>query len=502
MSMLIGRCVGTDAAPGSPRATAATLGAQEISFGALDAAANRLARALAGSGVGPRDTVLWWTAPTLHALAGMLACARLGAVFAPVSVLLGRDSVNAIADYVAPRLLVCDPERLETGRAIDGVPVALVGGERTAAPAGTGPVELDRLSEVVSDASLADSGVREREPHILYLTSGSTGRPKGVLVSHRASWLRSAPAAGAPRPGGELCTFPLYHYGGWHYVMEAWLRGAAVHLVEKADGAHVAEAVARRRPEAIYCIPAVWERLLATDGDLSSIRYADTGTSSFGDDLLERIAARLPQARTRVLYGASEAGRMTALEHPQLAAHPGSVGRAVGEGSLRLADDGEIVFSGPTLMNGYLDMPEATTAVLGPRGYRTGDLGRWDDDGFLYIVGRKSEAIRTAGEWVSPVEVESAIASLPGVVDVAVVGVPDAQWGEIVCAAMVPVPGRPLPTVEELRGGLGGLARHAHPRLVAAIAEIPRTTATGQVMRATVRRAVIESLARSSDSAN
>lgn len=488
MNLLIGDTV-ADAAALAPRATAATLGDDAISFGALDAESNRVAHTLQGLGVRRGDLVAWWTGSSLRSLSGLLACARLGAVFAPISPQLETDEADGVLEYIDPRLVVTDGPRRAAARDT-GRPVATIDTGST-----------DDLHERAGAASHSPVAVdvRDSDPHILYLTSGSTGRPKGVLVSHRATWLRSAPGAGTfagaiRGDGGVLSSFPLYHYGGWHYVVEAWLHRTAVHLVHRADAANLLTAVARHRPTAMYCIPAVWERVLAGPGDLGCLRHADTGTSRVADDLIERLRRRTPNATTTVLYGSSEAGPMAALRHWQLAEKRGSVGRPIAPGVLTVAPDGEILFRGPTLMNSYLRLPEATAAAVRDGWYHSGDLGTRDDDGFVHITGRKREVIRSGGETVAPAEVEAALRGLPGIADVAVVGLPDERWGEIVCAVVVPEPGAPVPDVTALRAGLTGLASHKRPRRVVAVAAIPRTPATGQVMRSAVREAVLREI--------
>jgi fatty-acyl-CoA synthase len=484
--LLIGN-IAREVAAERPRALAGTLGEEAIAFGELDLAAERLAAGLCGAGIGRGDVVVWWSGPSLDSLVVMTACARAGAVFAPLSPLLGEAEVRAVVDYMRPALVIAAPETIERAVAL-GAPLAVL-----RPPTPTGAVDLAALSQAAEGVAPGPADLDDADPHILYLTSGSTGRPKGVLVSHRASWLRSRRGGGSYGEDldGVLCSFPLYHYGGWHYVLEAWLNGTAVHLVHKADGPHLRAALERRRPNAIYCIPAVWERLLAEPGDLGGIRYADTGTSAVGDDLFERISARLPGARTTVLYGASEAGRMTALPAEDLAARPDSVGRPVEPGQVRIAADGEILFAGPTLMNGYLDLPEESAAALADGWYHTGDLGTQDEEGYVRITGRKREVIRSGGETIFPAEVETAIGPLPGVAELAVVGLPDPRWGEVVCAAVVLGAGGAPPTVEDLRARLASLASHKHPRLVAVVDSIPRTTATGQVMRTPLRNALL-----------
>lgn len=493
MALLIGDIV-SQAARMAPAAVAATLAGERLTFGALDERANRAANALAGLGVRRGDRVAWCAEPTLRVLEVFLGCARLGAVFAPINPALSTDEFATVLSYVDPRLLVTDrPD------APADVPIAHVG------HTGPGP----RIDALVSAASATPppghDRVADTDPHILYLTSGSTGRPKGALVSHRASWLRAAPGggtftAGLRGRGGVLCSFPLYHYGGWHYVLEAWQNRTAVHLVRRATATDIIDAVRRERPSAMYCIPAVWERLLDPEhrrADLSSLRHADTGTSAVSLDLLRRIKKRLPNTTTTVLYGSTEAGRMAALPDGDLFAKPGSVGLPAFPNALWVdappGEVGEVCVRGPGLMSGYHGLPQETDEALRDGVYRSGDLGYLDDEGYLHLTGRQREVIRSGGETVSPVEVEQALADLPGVRDVAVVGLPDERWGEVVCAVLALQPGAAPPDVATVRRHVAHrLARFKQPRRVAIVPEIPRTSATGQIQRSRIRAALLE----------
>jgi acyl-CoA synthetase (AMP-forming)/AMP-acid ligase II len=320
--------------------------------------------------------------------------------------------------------------------------------------------------------------VSERDPHVIFFTSGSTGRPKGVVLSHRANFLRSHPGAQLEPRGAMVCPYPLFHMAAWTIALQQWQARDRVVFVESTDAATICAAIARHRATRMNAVPALWRRILDSPGaDLSSLRFADTGTSATPLELLEAIEKLLPDACVRVFYGSTEAGNVASLEHADLRRKPGSVGVPSPSTSVRLAHDGELWVRGPLLFDGYFGEPDPFVDGW----YPTGDLADVDDEGYLSIVGRARDVIRTGGETVAPAEVEVVLARHPAVVDVAVVGLPDATWGEVVCAVVVA--SGPL-ALEELRAHCDGvLASFKHPRRLELVNEIPRTASTGQVQR-------------------
>jgi acyl-CoA synthetase (AMP-forming)/AMP-acid ligase II len=185
------------------------------------------------------------------------------------------------------------------------------------------------------------------------------------------------------------------------------------------------------------------------------VRELDTGTSATPIELIRALKHRFPWTRTRVYYGSTEAGSATTLPDADVLQKPGSVGLASPGVELRLGEAGEICVRSPFLMDGYFDDPEATAEALRDGWYHTGDLGVLDAEGYLSIVGRRKDVIRTGGESVTPAEVEAALVGAPGVAELAVVGIPDAQWGEVVCAVVVPAPDAVL-TLDALRAHCEG----------------------------------------------
>ncbi len=478
MGLLVGDVIRL-AARATPHRLAATLADETLTFEQVDRLSNQVGRVLAATGVRHGDRVAWWGDTSLEAMAIFGALAKIGAVFMPVNARLGPDEAADVLSYAKPRLVLVDGGH-------DGLLT-------TPTPTRTHD-ELFRAAASEPDDDVAAKDLDERDPHVIFFTSGSTGRPKGVVLSHRTSFLRSFPNLLDDHVGGTVCMFPLFHMAGWSMTMNAWQMRCPVHFAAP-DATSILTTAQRRGATRLYCIPAVWWRVLEHDRsayDLRAVQACDTGTSATPPELLVAIKEAFPGTVTRIYYGSTEAGPAALLGDADLLAKPGAVGLPPPGVEVRLAADGEVCVRSEFLMDGYFENPEATDDALGPLEpggpvwYRTGDLGVFDDDGYLSIVGRARDILRSGGETVAPSEVEAVLAEYPGIAEVAVIGIPDPEWGELVCAVVVPTPGTtaPLDVAALRRHCVGRLASFKHPRRIELVDALPRTAATGQVQRA------------------
>jgi fatty-acyl-CoA synthase len=475
--LLVGDIVG-HAARATPHDLAATQGDGQLSFAELDARGNQVARVLAARGVGLGDRIAWWGETSLDAMPIFTALARLGAAFMPVNARLGADEAADVLEYAKPSLLLAD--------------------EPHAALCDDWSIPMTTHAELFAAADRAGTaddgkppGLDESATHVIFFTSGSTGRPKGVVLSHRTTWLRSFQGNLTDHSGGTVCMFPLFHMSGWSMTVNAWQTRRPVHFAPPEAGALLAT-VERHGATRLYNIPAVWQRVLEHDRsayDLSTLRECDTGTSATPPELIASIKESFPGTATRIFYGSTEVGLAAMLGDADLARKPGSVGPAAVAVSLALLE-GEVCVRSPFLMDGYFEHPTANAEALapiepgGPPWYHTGDLGVLDDEGYLSIVGRARDVMRSGGETIAPAEVEAALADHPDVLEVAVVGLPSVEWGEIVTAVVVVRPGAAVPSVDALRAHCAErLAAFKQPRRVEQVDALPRTAATGQIQR-------------------
>jgi fatty-acyl-CoA synthase len=499
------------AATAVPERTAAALGADMLTFADVQAGADEVATALRGFGVRRGDRVAVWCATSLDLVPLFAACAQIGAVFMPFNPALAPGEVAAMLAVARPSLLVVDAGRADPATTLAAaVPLATL--EAVRHPHRSRP---DSQPEVGGGRLLADAGVvdevheddpheddpheddpheddpHEDDPHVVFFTSGSTGVPKGVVLSHRVNVLRSHPGAQFEPRGVAVCAFPLFHMAAWTIALQQWHARDAVVFVASASAEAIGTAVHDHRAARLNAVPLVWRRLLdhaAADGAvgslLGSLRFADTGTSATPPELLADMGKAMPDAWVRVFYGSTEAGNVATLEHHDVPRKPGRVGVPSVHTELRIDDGGELLVRGPLLFDGYFDDGPATADAFVDGWYRTGDLAERDAEGYVSIVGRARDVIRSGGETVAPVEVEAVLSTMPSVADVAVIGLPDADWGEVVGAVVVAAAGAAVPTIEDVRAHCADrLAAFKHPRRLVVLDAIPRTPATGQVQR-------------------
>lgn len=456
--LLVGDIIKT-AAIRTPRRIAAWHGDRSITFAEAAAASESVAQALLEEGVGRGDRVVWIAENCLEAIAVHFGTAHIGAIFTPLN----------------PKAPSAELERL-----IAHADPALILGDRA-----SGRMTLAELLGRHPARTHAHPLVHEDDPQVMHYTSGTTGDPKGCLLSHRVQRVRTGVGSHWPVPP-TVVMFPQFHMAGWSRALWWWLQSSAVIYVDRAEAGLLIDAVARHRVSTMYCIPAVWRRIVEADRsgrDVSSLRCVETGTSMVTPELLGLIRGAFPGVQISIAYGSTEAGSVCTLGPDDIDRKPGSVGLPVPGVTIEQGANGEMLVASPWVFSGYFRNEQATSRAFERGFFRTGDLAEIDEEGYRSVIGRAGDLIRSGGEWVSPAEVESVLQSHPAVADAAVVGVVDGDWGQIVTAYVVARAGHQV-TLDMLRTHCAlTLAPYKHPRRLKLIDALPRTPATGQVQR-------------------
>jgi fatty-acyl-CoA synthase len=452
-----------------PRWAPLVEGDRRIEIASLDREADATAHELVASGAGPGARIALRVRNTAGHLAAMFGVWRAGGVLVPLSPRLTDAEVDGLLAHASVcRMLEVD----DAGRR------SLA--SRAASPATDGATGSDALAAIA-------------------YTSGTTGRPKGVELTH-ANLLWAAAAVARTRRDdvhsvavamSPLCHVPVFVS---HYLARI-LTGGTV-LLGSFDAERVASLIRDHGVTDLPLVPAMVDRLLASAlSGGESLRKVTVGSAHTPMSVKQALAERFPQAEILEAYGQTECtDGLTMTVGREALERPGTVGRPHAlvvvatqspEGRmLEPGERGEIVVRGPTVMRGYLDAPELTAEVFRDGWLRTGDLGRFDADGLLFVEGRLKEVIISGGENVSPDEVEAVLATHPAVVEVAVFGARHARWGEQVAAAVV---SRGPLTAEDLREfARPRLASFKLPRDLVLVESLPRTSA-GKVKRAELR---------------
>jgi malonyl-CoA/methylmalonyl-CoA synthetase len=441
-----------------------------VSAAELEERSRRVAGRLAGAGLEPGDRVVTCAATSVDLVVAHVAALRLGLVVVPVNGAYREREVAHIVRDARPRAaLVDDGERGEwVARAAPG-PVRVVGPD-VALPDHDAP-PLDRVT--------LDEGA------LLCYTSGTTGTPKGALLTHRN--VLSSPAALALawrwEPDDRLVlALPLFHMHGLGVGLHGTLlTGASAVLQPVFDADTVLDAARQHRATLFFGVPTMYERLARSPrvAELRGLRLCVSGSAPLAADLHARIAEAAGVAVVE-RYGLTETV-MNASNPYDGERRAGTVGFALPGVELRLGEGDEILVRGPNVFPGYWERPDATAAAFDADGwFATGDIGAFDADGYLSIVGRSKDLIITGGYNVYPREVEDVLLAHPAVVDVAVVGTPSDEWGEVVTAVVVADGECDADALLEFAAN--ELAPYKRPRSVRFVDELPRNT-LGKVLR-------------------
>jgi acyl-CoA synthetase (AMP-forming)/AMP-acid ligase II len=342
----------------------------------------------------------------------------------------------------------------------------------------------------------------------VFYTGGTTGHPKGVMLSHDnvlVSALGSLASGQFVSPGGRLLhAAPLFHLAG----IAAWAAGCLVDsthvIVPMFSSAEVMRAMAEHEVTDALLVPTMVQMLVddpaVADADLSSLEHLVYGASAISEALLERARKVFPAAGFTQAYGMTElapvATLLTPADHDNPALHR-SAGRAAPHTEVRIVDPngqdvprgevGEVIVRGDNVMLGYWNRPEDTAAAIQDGWMHTGDGGRMDENGYVFIVDRIKDMVITGGENVYSAEVENALASHPAVAACAVIGLPDSQWGERVHAVVVLLPGQQA-TQDQLRDHCKTLiAGYKAPRSVDFVDALPMSGA-GKILKRDLRK--------------
>ena len=494
-----------------PDQDALVSGDVRLTFAELRTQARRTAMGLIAFGVQPGDRVAIWLPNTWHWVVAALAVHHAGAVLVPLNTrYTAVEATDILARTDAP-VLVASGEFLGADRTAQL--------ERAALPAlrhivrvpidkddGNWDEFVDGGSKVAdADVDARAAAVRPDDVSDILFTSGTTGRSKGVRSAHRqslnasAAWAACGQVTAADR---YLCINPFFHNFGYKAGILACLQTGATLIPQLTfDPEAALKAVANERITVLPGPPTIYQTLLdhpaRHDYDLSSLRFAVTGAAIVPVVLIERMQSELDIDIVLTAYGLTEAtgfGTMCRASDDAVTVAT-TCGRPIADFELRIdnpddAGAGEVLLRGPNVMLGYLDDPDATAAAIDADGWlHTGDIGTVDDAGNLRITDRLKDMYICGGFNVYPAEVEQALMRLPGVADVAVIGVPDERLGEVGRAFVVARPDAALDEAAVIAHAREHVANFKVPRSVAFVDALPRNPG-GKVVKPQLREMV------------
>jgi len=482
-----------------PEHIAVIEGDRSVSFAEFNRDANQMASALVSVGVQPGDHIAL-CAPNSYAwLVFYFGALKAGAVAVTFSHLLMKDELARTLADCKPKVLFTADEKLEDlGDYRKRPHPELVVCDR-------GDISCARLAEKGTSEFKTVNRHRRDTAAVLY-TGGTTGIPKGAMLTHenlQTSIFNVAHYERSTQNDRALCFLPLNHVFGQMHIMNATVFSGGGLVVQPAfDLEKVLEAIERHQVTKFYAVPTIYIRLLRLPDfreKIGSVRYCFSAAASMATEVVREWKAQTG-LNIYEAYGMTESASIVTYNHYYRHV-VGSVGTPANLVEVQIRDlegnvlgqgeEGEICICGPNITKGYLNNPEETESAFWGDWFRSGDIGVIDEDGYLYIVDRLKDMIITGGENVYPREVEEVLYTRPEVLECAVVGLPDPEYGERVTAFIAPRKGHqidPVSLKDYLKARLAGFKV---PKEYIAVEELPKSGA-GKVLKKEIRKQYIE----------
>lgn len=491
----------------APQKPAILCGDTSWTYAEFDRVCNRLAHGLAARGVGVGDRVAILSRNS-HAFAALrFALARLGAVLVPVNFMLNADEAGFILRHAGARLLCVGPDMLELGRAAAARDTAVeelvwLPGETPAEPPAGMPTFASLLVERDDEPQVA---LDSRMPLQIIYTSGTESLPKGAMLSHEAvlwEYVSCVIEGEIARDDVVLHALPLYHCAQLDVFLGPCVYVGATNVITGQPRPDVIlPLIERFSVNSFFAPPTVWIALLRSPlfdtTDLAALRKGYYGASIMPVEVLLELQRRLPNVRLWNFYGQTEIAPLATVLHPEdQLRKAGSAGKPVLNVETRVVDAagddvavgevGEIVHRSPQLLDAYYHNEEKTREAFAGGWFHSGDLAVVDAEGYITIVDRKKDMIKSGGENVASREVEEAIYRLAGVSEVAVIGVPDPYWVEAVAAVIVVKAGHTLTADEVITHCHAHLAHFKAPKHVLFADSLPKNP-SGKLLKRELR---------------
>ncbi len=454
-----------------------------LTYAELDKNAGRVAGLMQERGAGEGSRVAILCRNRIEFFEVLFACAKLGAVLVPLNWRMPATELLPLVEEAAPAILFFGEEDADVAAAL-----GVAGMTPIPFDAADGYAHLRDASDVVRGRPLWPA---DQTWYLLY-TSGTTGKPKAVIQTYGMAIANYVNIRQAMSIADDttLNYLPLFHTAGINLVtLPTLIEGGENLVLPGFDLEKIVELLQAGTLDTFFAVPAVYQQISLYPSfaqmDLSRIRNWGCGGAPMPDDLIAQYLER--GARVCNGMGMTETGPTVFIMEPSMCEHKiGSVGKPQVLSAVRLidkdgndADEGELWFAGPAITPGYWNNDEETAAAFADGGWlRSGDIGRRDEDGFYYIVGRIKDMYISGGENVYPAEVENVLAAHPDILEAAVVAMPDERWGEVGCAYLLPHPGHEIPGDEAItRYCREHLAPYKVPKRFITVEDFPRTAA-------------------------